>query len=133
MRVHNKLLEKKALILSAKAVSCCIQRRTPEQLRCIRMFLFANSSSSSMQILSPPPPPPGGSFLSVFHECVNLRPLRFVTLAVWNADVPIARLSLLISLHHPSSRMPGNHIHGKGLPATFVPGRRNVSEGYWAG
>ena len=31
-----------------------------------------------------------------------------------------------------SSRMPGNHIHGKGLPATFVPGRRNVCEGYWA-
>ena len=31
-----------------------------------------------------------------------------------------------------SSRMPGNHIHGNGLPATFVPGRRNVCEGYWA-
>ena len=28
--------------------------------------------------------------------------------------------------------MPGNHIHGNGLPATFVPGRRNVCEGYWA-
>ena len=32
----------------------------------------------------------------------------------------------------PSSRMPGNHIHGNGLPATFVLGRRNVCEGYWA-
>ena len=33
----------------------------------------------------------------------------------------------------PSSlRMPGNHIHGNGLPATFVPGRRNVCEGCWA-
>ena len=31
-----------------------------------------------------------------------------------------------------SSRMPGNHIHGIGLPATFVPGRRNVCEGCWA-
>ena len=31
-----------------------------------------------------------------------------------------------------SSRMPGNHIHGNGLPATFVPGRRNVCEGCWA-
>ena len=31
-----------------------------------------------------------------------------------------------------SSRMPGNHIYGNGLPATFVPGRRNVCEGYWA-
>ena len=29
----------------------------------------------------------------------------------------------------PSSRMPGNHIHGNGLPATFVPGRRNECEG----
>ena len=28
--------------------------------------------------------------------------------------------------------MPGNLIHGNGLPATFVPGRRNVCEGYWA-
>ena len=28
--------------------------------------------------------------------------------------------------------MPGNHVHGNGLPATFVPGRRNVCEGYWA-
>ena len=34
--------------------------------------------------------------------------------------------------NEPSSRMPGNHIHGNGLPATFVPGRRNVCEGYWA-
>ena len=32
---------------------------------------------------------------------------------------------------HTSSRMPGNHVHGNGLPATFVPGRRNVCEGYW--
>ena len=32
----------------------------------------------------------------------------------------------------PSSRMPGNHIHGNGLPATFVPGRWNVCEGFWA-
>ena len=32
----------------------------------------------------------------------------------------------------PSSRMPRNHVHGNGLPATFVPGRRNVCEGYWA-
>ena len=31
-----------------------------------------------------------------------------------------------------SSRMPGNHEHGNGLSATFVPGRRNVCEGYWA-
>ena len=31
-----------------------------------------------------------------------------------------------------SSRMPGNHIHGNGLPAMFVPGRRNVCEGCWA-
>ena len=31
-----------------------------------------------------------------------------------------------------SSRMPGNHVHGNGLPATFVPGQRNVCEGYWA-
>ena len=31
-----------------------------------------------------------------------------------------------------SSRMPGNHVHGDELPATFVPGRRNVFEGYWA-
>ena len=31
-----------------------------------------------------------------------------------------------------SSRMPGNHVHGNGLPATFVPSRRNVCEGYWA-
>ena len=31
-----------------------------------------------------------------------------------------------------SSRMPGNHIHGNGLPSMFVPGRRNVCEGYWA-
>ena len=30
------------------------------------------------------------------------------------------------------SRMPGNHVHGNGLPATFVPSRRNVFEGYWA-
>ena len=30
------------------------------------------------------------------------------------------------------SRMLGKHIHGNGLPATFVPGRRNVCEGYWA-
>ena len=29
-----------------------------------------------------------------------------------------------------SSRMPGNNVHGNGLPATFVPGRRNVYEGY---
>ena len=29
-------------------------------------------------------------------------------------------------------RMPGNHVHGNVLPATFVPGRRNESEGYWA-
>ena len=28
--------------------------------------------------------------------------------------------------------MPGNHVHGNGLPATFVPGQRNVYEGYWA-
>ena len=28
--------------------------------------------------------------------------------------------------------MPGNHVHGNGLPATFVPGRKNVCEGYWA-
>ena len=33
---------------------------------------------------------------------------------------------------HSSSRMPGNHMHGNGLPATFVPGRRNVHEGSWA-
>ena len=32
----------------------------------------------------------------------------------------------------PSSRLPGNHVHGNGLPATFVPGRKNVYEGYWA-
>ena len=31
-----------------------------------------------------------------------------------------------------SSRLPGNHVHGNGLPATFVPGRKNVYEGYWA-
>ena len=31
-----------------------------------------------------------------------------------------------------SSRMPGNHINGNGLLATFVPSRRNVCEGYWA-
>ena len=32
-----------------------------------------------------------------------------------------------------SSKMPGNHAHGNGLsPATFVPGQRNVCEGYWA-
>ena len=31
-----------------------------------------------------------------------------------------------------SSRMPGNHVHGNGLPATFVPGQRNVCDGYWA-
>ena len=30
-----------------------------------------------------------------------------------------------------SPRMPGNHVHGNGLPATFVPGRRNVCKGYW--
>ena len=28
--------------------------------------------------------------------------------------------------------MPRNHVYGNGLPATFVPGRRNVYEGYWA-
>ena len=28
--------------------------------------------------------------------------------------------------------MPGNHIHGNGLPAAFVPGQRHVYEGYWA-
>ena len=31
-----------------------------------------------------------------------------------------------------SSRLPGNHVHGNGLPATFVPGQKNVYEGYWA-
>ena len=31
-----------------------------------------------------------------------------------------------------SSRMHGNHVHGNELPATCVPGRRNVCEGYWA-
>ena len=31
-----------------------------------------------------------------------------------------------------SSRLPGNHVHGNGLAATFVPGRKNVYEGYWA-
>ena len=35
-------------------------------------------------------------------------------------------------MHFPSSRMPGNHVHGNGLPAKFVTGRRNVYEGYWA-
>ena len=73
---------------------------------------FANSSSSSTQILSTPPPPTG-SFLSVYHDCVNLRPLRFVTLAVWNADVPIARLSLLISLHHPTQKPDGQCVPKK--------------------
>ena len=32
----------------------------------------------------------------------------------------------------PSSKLPENHVHGNGLPATFVPGRKNVYEGYWA-
>ena len=32
----------------------------------------------------------------------------------------------------PSSRMPGNHVHGNGLSATFVPSRRDVCEGFWA-
>ena len=31
-----------------------------------------------------------------------------------------------------SSRMPGYYVHSNGLPATFVLGRRNVCEGYWA-
>ena len=30
------------------------------------------------------------------------------------------------------SRLPGNHVYGNGLPATFVPGGKNVYEGYWA-
>ena len=27
--------------------------------------------------------------------------------------------------------MPGNHVHGNGLPATFVPGRRKYVKGIW--
>ena len=40
-------------------------------------------------------------------------------------------ISIVFSLL-PSSRLPGNHVHGNGPPATFIPGRRNVYEGYWA-
>ena len=43
-----------------------------------------------------------------------------------------ASLPTLPPVDRPSPRIPGNHIHGNGLPATFVPGRRNVCEGYWA-
>ena len=53
--------------------------------------------------------------------------LRRRTILSQSLRVP-ARIALTI----PSSRMPGNHIHGNGLPATFNPGRRNVCEGYWA-
>ena len=47
-----------------------------------------------------------------------------------NTDLELTKESSRFS--SPSSRLPGNHVHGNGLPATFVPGRKNVYEGYWA-
>ena len=69
---------------------------------------FTHFSSSSTQILSLPHP-----FLSVYHGCVNLRPLRFVFVAVWNADVPIAWLSPLISFHHQMHKSDGQCVPKK--------------------
>ena len=53
----------------------------------------------------------------VLLYCISLLVLiRLGQFWIWQSSLP---------------RMPGNHVPGNGFPATFVPGRRNVFEGYW--
>ena len=67
-----------------------------------KLFFFVDAN------LVPPHP-----FLSVYHGCVNLRPLRFVFVAMWNADVPIVWLSPLISFHHQMHKSDGQCVPKK--------------------
>ena len=76
-----------------------------------------------------------GRHTSTVFRNLNDLPLNGMTLVL--PEGKAEELNLVVfyiasAAHIPSSRMPGNHIHGNGLPATFVPGRRNVCEGCWA-
>ena len=65
--------------------------------------------------------------LSKYIILFNNQPPKDIALFVNQLQKPIVHFIDQFS----SSRKPGNHVHGNGLPATFVPGRRNVCEGYW--
>ena len=67
-----------------------------------------------------------------FVHGVFVQPRAFGTVFGCQYTGYLSNLYWKLAFLGSSSRLPGNHVHGNGLPATFVPGRKNVYEGYWA-